>query len=158
MDTRLSISNRFIAISFNQFLVMLQEFKQLVESSFGTSCKLEVRAMNQIKMSPTRMHDDDTMAFIDQCNRKAVFYETANLSDFPEKVFDEAVYIEAVIVPVDRHAAPQYAFAHVEFKGSRPRQATFYMQPRGDTALQGLKKRFRFKKFGDGYTHNTDYR
>ena len=74
----------------------------------------------------------------------------------PERA-DGAVYIEVIIAPVDKSAAPNYAFAHVEFKGSRPRQATFYIQPDGEDSVSCLRKKFRFQIFGDGYTHNTDY-
>ncbi|MBC7999262.1 MAG: hypothetical protein IAF58_15030, partial [Leptolyngbya sp.] len=129
MDTRLSISNRIFSISFSEFVAMLQEFNELVERSFGTPCSLEIRAMDQMKMFSTRMFHDDTMDFIDECNRKAVFFKTADLSAFPNSVFDAAIYIEAIIAPKDRQLSHPYAFAHAEFKGARPSQGTFYLQP-----------------------------
>jgi hypothetical protein len=136
---------------------MVQEYQQFAERSFATPCSLQIKAMNRIKMTSTFMHDDDTMEWIDEQNRKAVFRETSELSVFSSEIFDRAVYIEVIIAPVDKSAAPNYAFAHVEFKGSRRRQATFYIQPDGEDAVSCLRKKFRFQIFGDGYTHNTDY-
>lgn len=155
--TRFSISNLLLPISFAQFCAMVQEYQQFAERSFATPCSLQIKAMNRIKMTSTFMHDDDTMEWIDEQNRKAVFRETSELSVFPSEIFDRAVYIEVIIAPVDKSAAPNYAFAHVEFKGSRRRQATFYIQPDGEDAVSCLRKKFRFQIFGDGYTHNTDY-
>ncbi|CAN5220445.1 hypothetical protein BH11CYA1_BH11CYA1_34970 [soil metagenome] len=157
MSTRLSISNFVFAISFDQFKAMVQQYKQAAEQSFGTPCSLEIRAMNRIKMTSSFMHDDDTMDWMDKQNSAAVFFRTGELSVFLPQTFAEAVYIEVIFAPIDAKAAPNYAFAHIEFKGSRPRQATFYMQPEGSQAVENFKAKFRFKKFGDGYKHNTDY-
>lgn len=155
--TRFSISNLLLPISFAQFSAMVQEYKQIAERSFATPCSLQIKAMSRIKMTSTFMHDDGTMEWMDEQNRQAVFHETSELSAFSAESFDRAVYIEVIIAPVDKEAAPNYAFAHVEFKGSRPRQATFYIQPGGEEAVSCLRKKFRFQTFGDGYTHNTDY-
>jgi hypothetical protein len=155
--TRFSISNLLLPISFAQFSAMVHEYKQIAELSFGTPCSMQIKAMNRIKMTSSFMHDDDTMEWMDEHNRKAVFFEASELSAFPSEMFDKAVYVEVVIAPVDKSAAPNYAFAHVEFKGSRRRQATFYIQPDGEDSASGLRKKFPFQIFGDGYTHNTDY-
>jgi len=155
--TRLSIINRFCSISYEQCIKMLQAYKLLVEGSYGTACTYDIRAMNQIKMTSSKMHDDYTMDFMAKCNENSVFFKTSDLFAFPKEVFQQAVYIEVAIIPTDRLVAPPYAFAQVEFKGSRPRQATFYMQPDGAVVHENLKKRFRFQKFGDGYSFNTDH-
>ena len=155
--TRFSISNLLLSISFAQFSAMVREYKQIAERSFGTPCSMQIKAMHSIKMTSSFMHDDDTMEWMAETNRKAVFFEASELSAFPSEMFDKAVYVEVVIAPVDKSAAPNYAFAHLEFKGSRRRQATFYIQPDGEDSASGLRKKFPFQIFGDGYTHNTDY-
>lgn len=155
--TRFSISNLLLPISFAQFCAIVREYKQIAERAFGTPCGMEVKAMNRIKMTSTFMHDDGTMEWMDEQNRKATFFQASELSTVSAEIFGKAVYIEVIIAPVNKEAAPNYAFAHVEFKGSRPRQATFYMQPDGEDSASVLRKKFRFQIFGDGYSHNTDY-
>lgn len=154
--TRFSISNLLLPISFAQFCAIVREYKQIAERAFGTPCGMEIKAMNYRKMTTSFMLDDSDMRWIDEQNRKATFFQASELSTVSAEIFDKAVYIEVIIAPVDKSAAPNYAFAHVEFKGSRPRQATFYMQPDGEDSVSVLRKKFRFQIFGDGYTHNTD--
>jgi len=132
------------------------EFKELVETSFGTKCGLELRAMNRLKLSPTMVFDDGTMEFVAQFNDEATFFKCENVSLFSPQIFDAAVYIEVVLRPQEKSSAPDYAFAHIEFKGRRPRQATYYLQPGDAEVLNALKAAHRSQRIGDGYTHNTD--
>jgi hypothetical protein len=155
--TRFSISNLLLPISFAQFCAIVREYKQIAERAFGTPCGMEIKAMNYRKMTTSFMLDDSDMRWIDEQNRKATFFQASELSAVSAEIFNKAVYVEVVIAPVDKSAAPNYAFAHVEFKGSRPRQATFYMQPESELVAEGLRKKFRFQIFGDGYSHNTAY-
>lgn len=155
--TRFSISNLLLSISFAQFSAIVREYKQIAERSFGTPCRMEIKAYRSMKMTSSFMHDDDTTEWMAETNRKAVFFEASELSAFPSEMFDKAVYVEVVIAPVDKSAAPNYAFAHVEFKGSRRRQATFYIQPAGEESVSVLRKKFPLKLVGDGMNHNSDY-
>src|SRR3990167_322090 len=106
MSTRLSISNCLFSISFAQFQAMVHEYKQIAERSFATPCSLQIKAMNRIKMTSTIMHDYGTMDWIDEQNRKAVFFQTYELSGFSLETFNSATYIEVIIAPVDKQAAP----------------------------------------------------
>ncbi len=156
MDSRISISNLLFAISFDQFKAMVTEFKAQVEASFGTSCCLDIRAMSSVKMTSTFLHDDGVMEYMDECNRRATFFEGSDVQTMPPEAFKQAVYIEVGVRPVDASAAPNYAFGHIEFKGTRRRQATYYMQPGDDKVFTALRKAHGFQIVGDGYTHNSD--
>lgn len=157
MDNSLSISNKVFAISHAQFQAMVQEYVELIEISLGTACSVEIKAMNIIKWTSTFMHEEDVMEFMAKHNREAVFFECADASELSAETFKSAVYIEVIISPTNKHNAPSYAFAHLEFKGRRPRQATYYLQPADETVIKTLKGKHRFQIIGDGYTDNTDH-
>lgn len=157
MDSRLSISNWVLPVTFAQFKRMVAEFKSLVEKSFETSCTLDIRAMSSMKMTSNFLHDDDVMEFMHQCNRRATFFECSDVASMTAEAFTSAVYIEVGVRPIDAGAAPNYAFGHIEFKGSRRRQATYYIQPADGAVLNELRRKHAFQLIGDGYKHNSDY-
>lgn len=157
MDSRISISNLLRSISFAQFKAMVTEFKSQVEASFGTKCRLDIRAMSSNKMTSTFMHDDGTMEYMAECNRRATFFEGSDVQTMPPEAFNQAVYIEVGVRPEDPSAAPNYAFGHIEFKGTRRRQATYYLQPGDKGVFRALRKAHGFQIVGDGYTSNSDY-
>jgi len=69
-------------------------------------------------------------------------------------VFRSAVYVEITLVPFEKDSAPAYAMAHAEFKGYRPKQATFYVQPEADKGARRMKVNHRFQAIGDGFDGN----
>jgi len=76
------------------------------------------------------------------------------LSDVTPEVWTKSGYVEVNVSPVDRSKAPDYAFGHAEFKGERPRQATFYIQPNGDDVRQAMVSSAKGKAIGDGFESN----
>lgn len=156
MSYRMSARNLCLSVSHEQFCRILKAFLACAEKSFGTACEVEIRAMNRIKMTSSFMHDDDVMDFMDRHNQEAVFASASKVEDFAASVYDRAVYVEAVIRPKNPEAAPAYAFAHMEAKGTRTRQMTFYMQPENAEALHALKRdALRSMLIGDGFDGNT---
>ena len=154
MDMRLSISNWLTPISFGQFKSMVVEFKEVVERSFKSECSHEIRAMNRCKWSGSRRHDDDTIAFLQKANDQATFFSTSDLANVTQAVFASAAYIEVSYIPLDKTLAPGY-FGHLEFKGRRRRQATFYLQPGDSAAINSLKNGHRLQLFGNGNPSNS---
>jgi hypothetical protein len=156
MNNRISLSNWVLPISFNQFKTLVAEFQKLAAAVFGTECVIQIRALRQNKVSPTRMHEDGVMDYIAGVNARAVFFESSELAAMTAQVFDAAVYVEVSVTPMNILAGPKFAFGHVEFKGNRPRQATFYLQPEGDPHdFKSLTDSHRCMRIGDGYTFNT---
>ncbi len=155
MKSRISISNWVLPISFSQFKTVVGEFQQLAAAAFGTECVIQIRALRHNKVSPTRMHEDDVMDYIARENARAVFFESSELADMTPQVFDSAAYVEVSITPMNILAGPKFAYGHVEFKGNRPRQATFYLQPGDPQDFKFLKGSHRCMRFGDGFTFNT---
>ena len=153
---RLSVSNLVLPLSFAQFTAAVSAFKALVEKSFGCDCDVDIRAMSGLKWTSNFMHDEGTMNFMDEQNRKLTFRSTDSAAALGKGDFDKARYIEVIIRPRNESEGPKYAFAHLECKGSRKRQLTYYVQPDGADVMKALKKINRFKLVGDGYTHNTD--
>jgi len=155
MKSRISLSNWVLPISFSQFKTLVGEFHQLAAAAFGTECVIQIRALRHNKVSATRIHDDDVMDFMARENARAVFFESSELADMTPQVFDSAAYVEVSVTPMNILAGPQSAYGHVEFKGHRPCQATFYLQPGDPQDFKSLKDSHRWKRFGDGFTFNT---
>lgn len=154
MSTRWSISNRLLAISFEQFQEMSREFLAFAEQAFGGRCKVEVKAMDRIKETTTFWLDDWIMESMARRNESHTFFKTEDLAAVTAQVFGSAAYIELSIRPLEADSAPSYAWAHAEFKGLRPKQATFYVQPEAEIGLQRIKANHRFQAFGDGFESN----
>jgi hypothetical protein len=153
MSTRLSVSNWVLPISLRQFQLMVSEYKILLQTAFGTTCSLQIRVMNQPKWAPNLCDDPNP---VEDVNNRATFFEATDPFDVPREIFLSAAYVEVVVRPVDKSAAPTSAYGHIEFKGLRPRQATYYLQPGDQNVVRILQKRHRGQRLGDGYTFNSD--
>ncbi|MDR3613177.1 MAG: hypothetical protein P4L53_06405 [Candidatus Obscuribacterales bacterium] len=154
MSSKLSIGNHFLAISFKQFQTLVTEFKELCETSFGTECTLQICAMCQLKLYITRLPYEDILSYIRNENEQNTFFKSDDLLTVTSDTFDAAVYIDAIVSPTNKSAAPDSAFGGIEFKGKRPNHATYYVQPSDANLVQALKERHPFKVFGDGYKHH----
>ena len=155
-DGRWSISNLARPISYKQFLSLTKAFQEAAERSFRTPTKITVAAMNGIKSSST-IPDPTTAEFTQRMNKERTFLETEDLSEVTKDVWDKAKFVEVSIRPVDKSKAQTSALAHVEFKGLRPSQATFYIQC-GDNLREVrdavLRTRPITSRVGDGYKSN----
>lgn len=156
MSDRLSIGNFLLPISFKQFQTMVREFQDACARGFGTECEVRLRALARLKVSSTFLHDDDTMQYMDDLNKRATFFETTNANEFTREIFRKARYIEVLVHPHDKTKAPQSAFGCIEFKGKLSHRATFYIQCAPEDALVQLKKAHPFNWKGDGYKFHCD--
>ncbi|MDX1986085.1 MAG: hypothetical protein SFV17_05310 [Candidatus Obscuribacter sp.] len=153
--SRWSIANYAGPISLEQFQVLVCEFETLIEQSFATAVIIEVRAMKRIKATSHYLHDDWIMDGIAQENRDNTFYTTTNVMAVDKGVFESAAYIEVNFHPFNPSFAPSSAWAHCEFKGKLPNQATFYVQPDDQSVARAMKEKHQDLLFGDGYKANS---
>lgn len=151
--TRWSLKNIFRDVTHEQFNTYTTQFKQAAEKSFGTECKLEIRALSAPKVYTTYC-DDDLQSNLDSINDSATLLVTDKLSDMTEALWKAARYVEITLRPADPEKAPRYAFAHAEFKGTQPEQATFYIQPDGEDAKAAIIAQQKHKRIGDGFDGN----
>ena len=114
---------------------------------------MEINALTAPK-AYTTFYDEDIQNDLDTMNEKMTIIKTSDLSDITSDIWDMAGYVEVYVRPVDKDKAPDYAFGHAEFKGTRPEQATFYIQPDGDDAKKALVSRTSLKRIGDGFESN----
>jgi hypothetical protein len=154
MSSKLSIGNHLTPISFKQFQTLVTQFKELCETSFGTECTLQICAMCQLKLYVTRLPDEYVLSYIRNENEQNTFFKSDDLLSVTSDIFDAAAYIDAIVSPKDKSVAPESAFGGIEFKGNRPRHATYYVQPGDANLVQALRERHPFKVFGDGYKHH----
>ncbi len=151
--TRWSLKNIFRPVTHGQFVDYTNQFKQAAENSFGTECSIQIRALTQPK-AYTTFWDDDIQSGLDAINEQNTILRTENLSDVTSEVWAKAGYVEVNVRPVDCDKAPDHAFGHAEFKGEKPRQATFYIQPNGDDAREAMVSSAKGKVIGDGFESN----
>lgn len=155
--SRWSLSNRFKAISYDQAGSYVSQFKAAAEKSFGTECVLDITLLRANKVYTT-FWDDDLQSSLDATNNANTILKTNNHAEVTPELWNQAAYVEVSVRPVDPSKAPkEYAFGHLEFKGSRPRQATFYIQPDGEEAMQEMLATKAFGVVvGDGYASNGE--
>ena len=151
--TRWSLSNIFMPISHGQFLDYVEQFQRAAQNSFDTKCELEIRALTAPKVYTTFM-DDRIQENLDDINDQNTIIKTTKLSDITKEIWDKSGYVEVTVKPTDPDHAPSYAFGHAEFKGERPRQATFYLQPDGKDAKDFMLGNSTLKIAGDGFDSN----
>jgi hypothetical protein len=142
MDQRWGIRNRIMPVSHKQFVDLVSQFKQTAESFFGTSCVLEIRAMDRPRVFSTFMLPDDIQEDFERRNDSHTFLKTSSLTALTSEIWKNARYVDVTVRPEDQAKAPDYAFGHAEFKGQYPRQATFYIQAGGKTENEGPKDAF----------------
>ena len=155
--SRLSLSNLLLPVSREQFTALTAQFKQAAEHSFNGPCKLEIHAMDAVKATSTFVHDDWIMEAMAAGNKQRTFFETDDPAKLTSDIWNKAAYVEVSVKPVNEKDAPTSAWGQAEFKGYRPRQATFYLQPDDGKAMKSMKSQNPLKLTGDGYTSNTDF-
>ena len=151
--SRWSLKNIFKQVTHTQFIDYTNKFKQAAEYSFGTECSLRIRALTQPKACTT-FKDKDILGDVDFLNKKNTISDTNNLNEVTSELWAKARYVEVIIRPKDQEKAPEYAFGHAEFKGEKPRQATFYIHPNGQAARESLVSAAKRKFIGDGFGTN----
>jgi hypothetical protein len=155
---RWSLSNLIAPVSYKQFQNLTTTFQQAAERSFGTETKVEITALSAPEVYTTYV-DDEIQAILDNKNKNHTLLKTGNLSELTADIWKKSKYVGIKILPVDESKAPAFAFAHVEFKGIRSRQATFYIQSGDDKRQSTVKKEVLAKRpflsyVGDGYNSN----
>jgi hypothetical protein len=128
--TRFGLSNRFFNVSHTQFMKLALEFRRSVEAEFGTPCDMKIDVLSRTKRYISII-DDEAQSALDESNAAARIATLDKLSDLTESLWDRAGYVELNIRPIDKTAAPDYAFANMEAKGNRPRGVSFYVQGGG---------------------------
>lgn len=151
--TRWSLSNIFQAVSHQQFQDYTTQLRDAAERAFGTPCKLDISVMSNTKVYTTYC-DDGLQGNLDHINDANTILRTGDVANVSAAMWHKAKYVEVSVNPVDETLAPAYAFAHVEFKGNEPRQATFYIQPDGEDTKAALLAKNPRRMVGDGFTSN----
>lgn len=151
--TRWSINNRLSPVTYDEFKTLTASFKRATEASFGTECRLEVKAYAAHKLTSS-FWDPEEQDALDRINEANRIGENGEM--ISREIWDRARYVEAILHPVDPRQAPQSAFAHAEFKGVQPLKASFYIQPDGeDVRTAMLAKTGITKSIGDGHSSNS---
>ena len=153
--SRMSISNLLLPVSREQFTTLSAHFRKVAEQFFGGPCKLEIRAMNAVRLRSSFAHEDYIKDFMAGENRRRTFFETDDTSMLTGDIWNKAAYVEVSIRPVEEKNAPASAWGCAEFKGHLPQQATFYLQPDDATAMKSIVSGQRFKWIGEGYDSNS---
>lgn len=150
---RWSQHNMLLGISHSQFTKLVTEFHAAAEASFGTTCSLSIAVLKEPKVYTTFV-DHDISSNLDGINSANTILQTDRLGDITARLWRQAGYVEVTIRPTNAGQAPAHAFAHAEFKGLRPKQATFYLQPDGEAARATMMGHSPKMLFGDGFTSN----
>lgn len=151
---RFSLSNFLMPVGHEQFVKLTNEFKAAAEKAFGSEARLDITARTAPKIYTTYA-DEWIQSGINAMNAPHVLLETHTLSQITKDVWKTAKYVEVSMVPVDREKGPAYAFAHAEFKGTAPREATFYIQGHDVSGVKpAMTRQNRWSLVGDGFDGN----
>ncbi|MBI3441168.1 MAG: hypothetical protein HY052_05115 [Proteobacteria bacterium] len=157
MSDRWNLSKLITAISYKQFQNLTAAFQQAAERSFDTDTTIEITALQADKVCSPYV-DDAIQADHDSLNQSNTLLKTNKLSELTADIWKKAKYVEVSVNPVNKSKAPHsYSFANVEFKGTHPRQATFYIQgeqEEGAAKKSVLTNRPLLSTVGDGFDGN----
>jgi len=155
--TRWSLSNEDAPISHAEFVQLAASFRRAAEEGFGAPCALSIKTLKSPKAF-TVYDNPEIQKVLDQHNSDNTLFETDDLSRLTEEKWNEARHLELVIRPAatEQPRLPG-AFAHAEFKGDRPHQATFYIQPGGEAVRRALIGAAKGRETGDGQDGNGTY-
>lgn len=151
---RWSLSNYFRQVSHKQFVDYTTKLKLVSEAAFRSECEVDIHLKDRTKVYTT-FYDPALQDIVDRENEGGTVIKTGNIDDVTKEHWNAAAYAEVTVRPVDKDQAPDYAFAHAEFKGRLPRQATFYIQ--GGENTHNAKLSFLVNmsgRIGDGYESN----
>lgn len=153
--SRWSLSNILLPISASQFRKLTTEFHAAAQASLGESCNLNITLMREPKLYTTFL-DDEIQAGLDYENRANTILSTSQLSDITREIWAKAGYAEVSISPSANGSTPPAGWAHIEFKGERPRQATYYFHSTGPDIKDLILSQNRGKWIGDGFNGNGE--
>jgi hypothetical protein len=143
-------------MSREQFIDLTAQFRAAAEHSFGAPCKLEIHAMDAVKIVLPFMHDDGIERRVAEHNNDHTFFRTDDPSKLSREAWGKAAYVEVFVTPAEGVPAPVGAWGHAEFKGCWPQQAAFDLEPVDGDAVTEMIGQNSGKMIGDGRTSNTD--
>ncbi len=79
-------------------------------------------------------YDDDEFERLKKINDANTLLKTDSIGNVTQEQWNEAAYVEVGVRPIDTDKAPDYAFGHIEFKGHKPKSATYYIQGGEETS------------------------
>lgn len=137
MSESWSIKNLCLPVSFNQFRSYADQFRQAAEHSFGTDVQLAIRAMSAPEVYTT-FYDEDLFAKHREINDANTFLKTDDLDRITPEIWKQAAYVAMRVLPVNPDEKLKTAYGLAEFKGTKPRQASFYAQPDGTSIRDAM--------------------
>jgi len=131
------------------FRLSIATLKEDLETTFGTEFSLDIRVLKELWVD-TQFVDEDLQAGLDYENKQQTTLRTNELKEVTSDIWKGAYYVRVSAAPVNPTVAPPYALETVEFKGTFPKRATFYVQPDGAEVQQHLQQRYQDLVVGDG--------
>ena len=154
--SRWSIGNLVMDVSREQFIDLTMQFRTAAEHSFGAPCRLEIRAMDAVKIVLPFKHDDGIERRVAEYNNAHTFFQADDPVKLSRDVWGKAAYVEVCVTPAEGAPAPAGAWGHAEFKGYWPQQAAFNLEPESEDAAAEMIMQNSGKMVGDGGISNTD--
>lgn len=152
---RFSLRNKFFTISHAQFISLASGFKQALENGYSTPVSTAIRGLTSPK-EYTSLYIPTLMEEIDHRNNQRTLGNTDSIESVTHEMWNKAKYLEIIFRPIDPTQAPESAFAHAEFKGAIPHQATFYAQCMRDASpISDFIAANQAMRLGDGFDSNS---
>lgn len=149
--SRWSLSNKVLPVSQRQFLDLTQEFMDACAQSWRGPVKAEITLYNAPALYTTFLLEPEERAAITAHNDSITLLKTGQLKDITPINWEIAEHAAVTLRPQNPDAAPQHAFAHIEFKGNFNRRATYYIQCSGDEARNTILAKHPLMTTGGGY-------
>jgi hypothetical protein len=144
-----SLSNFLLPISYRQFVDLTTQFKKAAEHSCGAECKLQFCVLN-IPKKYTEYKEADIQRNAAGTNKAYTFFKPGEM--IGRNLWKKAAYVAVFVIPPADSKA--YVIGSVEFKGCRPKQATFCILSDDEGAKREILMQNRGKRVGDGVLSN----
>jgi len=148
---RFSLSNLVMPIGFAQFVRMAGHFIDVCGEAFGSGCDVMARVHSRDHVYTTFL-DPAIEEAVEKANRERLLRSGPGLPN--EDEWTAARHVEMFVRPSNLAASMPHAFAHAEFKGVRPRQATFYVQCADFDVASAMAEAWPRMRRGNGFKGN----
>lgn len=145
---RMSLSNIFADINFKQFKQLISEF--ILTSRKGDApneITLNIRLLDRLPLISSFIEDEETQKYIDGFHDDATIIKTGSIAGLNQAAWNKAAY--AVVSVRD---SSDHFWGQIEFKGKKPKTATYYIQANdGSAILKNINHNHPLMLRGDGF-------
>ncbi|MBI4031985.1 MAG: hypothetical protein HY370_09950 [Proteobacteria bacterium] len=145
---RMSLSNIFADIGFEQFRHLTSEFILAFEGhDTSNEITLDVCLLDKLPLISSFIEDEEIQKYIDGFHDDATIVKTGSIADLNQTAWNQSAYAVITVRDTSNHY-----WGQIEFKGKQAKTATYYLQAKnGSAILENINRDHPLMFRGDGF-------